>query len=109
MGQPHRAHKNARGDSAGCRRTGPPRDPQGHRSGPRRGDWVDADDSGLDPGGSDGTSRLLTSPACEPVRPDPHARISVSTAPARGFRTMTMLDRMRRHKNWLKWSLALVV
>ena len=21
---------------------------------------------------------------------------------------MTMLDRMRRHKNWLKWSLALV-
>ena len=23
--------------------------------------------------------------------------------------TMTMLDRMRRHKNWLKWSLALVV
>ena len=22
---------------------------------------------------------------------------------------MTMLDRMRRHKNWLKWSLALVV
>src|SRR5262245_40961055 len=27
-----------------------------------------------------------------------------------GFRgnTMTMLDRMRRHRNWLKWSLALV-
>jgi peptidyl-prolyl cis-trans isomerase D len=24
-------------------------------------------------------------------------------------RTMTMLDRMRRHKGWLKWSLALVV
>ncbi len=23
--------------------------------------------------------------------------------------TMTMLDRMRRHKNWLKWSLAIVV
>ena len=22
---------------------------------------------------------------------------------------MTMLDRMRRHKGWLKWSLALVV
>src|SRR4029450_10685735 len=22
---------------------------------------------------------------------------------------MTMLDRMRRHKNWLEWSLALVV
>ena len=22
---------------------------------------------------------------------------------------MTMLDRMRRHKSWLKWSLALVV
>ena len=22
---------------------------------------------------------------------------------------MTMLDRMRRHKNWLKWSLAIVV
>ena len=22
---------------------------------------------------------------------------------------MTMLDRMRRHKNWLKWSLALVI
>src|SRR5688572_27137855 len=22
---------------------------------------------------------------------------------------MTMLDRMRRHRNWLKWSLALVV
>ena len=22
---------------------------------------------------------------------------------------MTMLDRMRRHKNWLKWSLGLVV
>ena len=22
---------------------------------------------------------------------------------------MTMLDRMRRHKNWLKWSLLLVV
>src|SRR5262249_55173208 len=22
--------------------------------------------------------------------------------------TMTMLDRMRRHRNWLKWSLALV-
>ena len=22
---------------------------------------------------------------------------------------MTMLDRMRRHKNWLKWSLVLVV
>ena len=22
---------------------------------------------------------------------------------------MTMLDRMRRHKNWLKWSLAVVV
>ena len=21
---------------------------------------------------------------------------------------MTMLDRMRRHRNWLKWSLALV-
>ena len=21
---------------------------------------------------------------------------------------MTMLDRMRRHKNWLKWSLGLV-
>ena len=28
-----------------------------------------------------------------------------------GFRgsQMTMLDRMRRHRNWLKWSLALVV
>src|SRR5439155_27281224 len=24
-------------------------------------------------------------------------------------RAMTMLDRMRRHKGWLKWSLALVV
>ena len=22
---------------------------------------------------------------------------------------MTMLDRMRRHKSWLKWSLAIVV
>ena len=22
---------------------------------------------------------------------------------------MTMLDRMRRHRNWLKWSLAIVV
>ena len=22
---------------------------------------------------------------------------------------MTMLDRMRRHKGWLKWSLALVI
>ena len=22
---------------------------------------------------------------------------------------MTMLDRMRRHKNWLKWSLFIVV
>ena len=29
--------------------------------------------------------------------------------PRRGCRTMTMLDRMRRHKNWLKWSLAIVV
>jgi peptidyl-prolyl cis-trans isomerase D len=26
----------------------------------------------------------------------------------RGTCTMTMLDRMRRHRNWLKWSLALV-
>ena len=28
---------------------------------------------------------------------------------SRGFDPMTMLDRMRRHKGWLKWSLALVV
>src|ERR1700704_5832477 len=28
---------------------------------------------------------------------------------ARRNEIMTMLDRMRRHKNWLKWSLALVV
>jgi len=26
-----------------------------------------------------------------------------------GFYDMTMLDRMRRHKGWLKWSLGLVV
>jgi peptidyl-prolyl cis-trans isomerase D len=26
-----------------------------------------------------------------------------------GNQTMTMLDRMRRHKGWLKWSLALVI
>lgn len=32
------------------------------------------------------------------------------TAPAyTGIYTMTMLDRMRRHKGWLKWSLAVVV
>ena len=24
-------------------------------------------------------------------------------------KTMTMLDRMRRHKGWLKWSLAIVI
>src|SRR3954469_2108546 len=29
--------------------------------------------------------------------------------PDEACRTMTMLDRMRRHKGWLKWSLAIVV
>ena len=30
-------------------------------------------------------------------------------AGSRGKSAMTMLDRMRRHRGWLKWSLALVV
>ena len=37
---------------------------------------------------------------------EPHARASSVT---QEFELMTMLDRMRRHKAWLKWSLALVV
>src|SRR5262249_33804332 len=36
------------------------------------------------------------------------AIIDVSSFSRRGP-SMTMLDRMRRHKNWLKWSLAIVV
>jgi peptidyl-prolyl cis-trans isomerase D len=35
--------------------------------------------------------------------------MSVSRDPNEAFLTMTMLDRMRRHKAWLKWSLAVVV
>ena len=35
--------------------------------------------------------------------------IVVSTSPNEAAETMTMLDRMRRHKDWLKWSLAIVV
>jgi peptidyl-prolyl cis-trans isomerase D len=31
------------------------------------------------------------------------------TGPSKAAQDMTMLDRMRRHKNWLKWSLFIVV
>ena len=40
---------------------------------------------------------------------DPVRRQCIDPSPQEAAEHMTMLDRMRRHKNWLKWSLALVV